>query len=312
MKKAFTLIELLVVIAIIAILAAMLMPALNRARTQSKMASCKHNVHNIGLALSMAREMRSEEWPRAFYPEQGADNYCNVFGRLMERGFIDDLDVFACPVIGSQLQTDNIDEATAPWMTNSPFPDIQAEDGLFEDILNSGYGIDNGRIHKNSMAARVIVADIIETTWLAGTPGVDLEYTQANHPNGAVNALFVDNAVQQIMPNEYQLVWQPDSNFDVMRQGYMQNPRLDVGNDPGVPGWNEDTENDPARADDHDDIFAIDDPTLANTWELYSNDDFEMCPLSPNVRQYLSKEDANVQPTRNYNHHIGWPSSVRQ
>lgn len=53
MKKAFTLIELLVVIAIIAILAAMLMPALGRAREEAQKARCRGNDHNIGLSLSM-------------------------------------------------------------------------------------------------------------------------------------------------------------------------------------------------------------------------------------------------------------------
>jgi len=63
-KRAFTLIELLVVIAIIALLLAILMPALQRVKKQANGVACRSNLKQIGVAFNMYTEDNERKFPR--------------------------------------------------------------------------------------------------------------------------------------------------------------------------------------------------------------------------------------------------------
>lgn len=109
--KNFTLIELLIVIAIIAILAALLLPALNRARDKGKMIRCASNQKQIGTALHMYAQDFGDIV--TLYIARGSNpvtyaallsNKLREFYGLnpyygLSTNYLDSLDVFTCPSI---------------------------------------------------------------------------------------------------------------------------------------------------------------------------------------------------------------------
>ena len=63
-EKGFTLIELLVVISIVALLMAILMPALQRVKKQARMAACQSNLHQWSLFFSMYTSDNNGSFPQ--------------------------------------------------------------------------------------------------------------------------------------------------------------------------------------------------------------------------------------------------------
>ena len=101
-NRAFTLVELLVVISIIALLVAILLPALNRAREQAKATMCLTQLRSIGQAALLYADQWEDYIPRGYGGGSNRDNWYQLLIPFLDQvdfwdGDYRHMEIYRCP-----------------------------------------------------------------------------------------------------------------------------------------------------------------------------------------------------------------------
>jgi prepilin-type N-terminal cleavage/methylation domain-containing protein len=217
-EEGFTLIELLVVIAIIALLMAILLPALQRVRKQAKAVACQSNLRQWGVVFSMYTEDSDGKFPRIISPLVAADF---TWPYILRPYYSDSNDLLLCPMATkSELRPDNpgpvdifgqVGSKSTAWKIVTRHPEVVFEGsyGMNEDLHREIY------YRRRRLGPRATVPVLLDAIIVSGSPRhVDeppeydgaigpipigrMEHFCINRHDGGINSLFRDWSVRKV------------------------------------------------------------------------------------------------------------------
>ena len=190
MRRAFTLVELLVVIAIIAVLAALLLPALQGGYIKARQTWCSSNLRQVGLVFHSFAHDHGSAFPHQVAVAQGGSRELNARLPVTPQGLIVFPDSFRS--LSNELGNLKIALCPAVRSTVTQFAQFRATNGTYFLSARSAYdqpgsilaGDNNLSVHPS---ARSVAG--------AGSPPLELGWTKERH-GGRGNLLFADGHVE--------------------------------------------------------------------------------------------------------------------